>query len=146
MRRPWLLLALPFLLFATGAAPAQTMSYTQAIDMLAKACGADIDKYCKDAPLGGGRIESCFATNAAKISAGCKQASARAYASIGKRIAAQKNIVRVCSGDISRFCGEIAPGDANVLNCMLKVRPNLIGKECNQTLTDTGWRSERVQQ
>lgn len=146
MRRPYFLLALPFLMLGTGAAPAQTLSYTQAIDLLAKACGADIKKYCKNVPLGGGRIQACFEQHRAQISASCKQTSARVYASIAKRVAAQNNIVRICSGDISRFCGQVVAGDANILNCMLKIKPSLIGRECNQTLTDTGWRSERVQQ
>ena len=146
MRRLHFLLAALVLLGGTATAAAQTLSYTQAIDQLAKACRADLEKHCKNVPLGGGRIRACFETHKAQISANCMQTSARVYASIARRVEAQKNIVRICDLDIKRICGGIVPGDANILNCMLEAKPSFISAQCNQTLTDTGWRTERVQQ
>lgn len=146
MRRLYLLFAASFLLCGTAAASAQTLSYTQAIDQLAKACRADLEKHCKNVPLGGGRIRACVEAHKAQISANCKETSARIYASIARRVEAQNNIVRICDLDIKRICGGIVAGDANILNCMLEAKPSFISAACNQALTDTGWRTERVQQ
>jgi hypothetical protein len=40
----------------------------------------------------------------------CQQTRSEVYASIGRRIAAQRNIGDVCSADINRLCG-VAPVD-----------------------------------
>jgi len=146
MRRLYPLLAVSFMLCGPATASAQTLSYTEAIGQLARACRADLEKHCKNVPLGGGRIRTCFEAHKAQISANCRQTSARVYASIARRVEAQNNIVRICDLDIKRICGGIVPGDANILNCMLEAKPSFISQQCNQTLTDTGWRTERVQQ
>jgi hypothetical protein len=67
-------------------------------------------------------------------------------ASIARRVAAQRDITRICNRDILKFCGSVTPGDANILSCMMAVRPSAISPQCNQAFTDTGWRTETVQQ
>jgi len=126
------------------ASTAQTLSYADAIQQLAAACGADIGKYCKGVELGGGQIKACLDAN--PISAQCQQAQTRVYASIARRVAAQRDIVKICGPDIDRFCGSVVAGDANILNCMKGIKPSLISQQCNQAFTDTGWRTERAQQ
>jgi hypothetical protein len=125
---------------------AQTLSYADAIQQFAAACDADIRKHCKGIELGGGRIRACLDANQGAISAQCQQARSRIYASIARRVAAQRDITKICASDILRFCGSVTPGDANILNCMMAVSPSAIGRQCNQAFNDTGWRTETVQQ
>jgi hypothetical protein len=125
-------------------AMAQTMSYADAIDQLAVACRADLQKYCKGVELGGGRLKDCLDAHQTVVSARCQQTRAQVYASIGRRIAAQRNIGDVCSADINRLCG-VAPVDNNLVVCLLGVAPSAVSPACNQAFTDTGWRTERAQ-
>ena len=70
-----LLAVLTLVALSWGAtqAPAQTIGYADAIDRLAVACKADIDKFCKSEPLGGGRVQRCL--DQAAVSPGCRAAS-----------------------------------------------------------------------
>ena len=49
-------LGLSILACSAGTAPAQTIGYADALGQLGTSCGAEIAKYCKNEPLGGGRI------------------------------------------------------------------------------------------
>jgi hypothetical protein len=128
---------------ASGPAMAQTLSYADAIDRLAAACRVDLQKYCKGVELGGGRLKACLDSHQNVVSARCQQTRAQVYASIGRRVAAQRSIGDICSADINRLCG-VAPVDANLVTCLLGVAPSAISPACNQVFADTGWRTERA--
>lgn len=132
----WLVLA------AVLPVNAQTMSYADAISQLATACRNDIAKYCKGVPLGP-RLKTCFDTNEARMSPQCQQTRGVVYTSISRRAAAQRNIGDVCSADIARLCGT-SYADAHLVECLLSVSPAAMSQQCNQTFTDTGWRTERA--
>lgn len=131
-------------LAAVFPATAQTMSYAEAIEHLASDCRSDIAKFCKGVPLGP-RLKSCFDTNGARMSAKCQQTRGMVYASISRRAAAQRSIGDVCSADIARLCGT-SHADAHLVECLLSVSPAAMSPQCNQTFTDTGWRTERARQ
>ncbi len=144
IRRAALVLALPVLLGGIDPSSAQTMSYADAISQLASACRNDIAKFCKGVPLGP-RLKQCFDANGARMSTQCQQSGAAVYASIQRRAAAQRNIGEVCSADIARLCGT-SYADAHLVECLLATSPSAISPNCNQTFTDTGWRTERARQ
>ena len=128
-----------------GAAAAQTMSYAEAIDQLAAACGRDVAKYCKGVELGGGKLRACLDQHQNVVSPQCQQTRAVVYASISRRSAAQRDIGNICEPDILRLCGT-SHADAHLVECLLSVSPAAISPACNQAFTDTGWRTERAQQ
>jgi len=134
----WLVLAAVF------PANAQTMSYADAIGQLAAACKNDIARYCRGVPLGP-RLKTCFDTNEARMSPQCQQTRGMVYTSISLRAGAQRNIGDVCSADIARLCGT-SHADAHLVECLLSVSPAAMSSQCNQTFTDTGWRTERARQ
>jgi hypothetical protein len=144
MRRISFVVALSFLIGGGGAASSQTLSYAEAISQLAAACRNDIAKYCRGVPLGP-RLKACFDTNQAVMSPQCQQTRAAIYASIARRAAAQRDIGDICSADISRMCGT-SYADANLVTCLQNVSPMAMSPQCNQTFTDTGWRTERARQ
>jgi OmpA-OmpF porin, OOP family len=129
---------------AVVPATAQTMSYADAIDQLAAACRNDIAKYCRGVPLGP-RLKDCFDANQARMSPQCQQTRGVVYASIARRAAAQRDIGDICSADINRMCGT-SHADAHLVECLLSVSPAAMSPQCNQTFTDTGWRTERARQ
>jgi hypothetical protein len=75
----------------------------------------------------------------------CERTRAVVYTSISRRAAAQRNIGDVCGADIARLCGT-SYADAHLVECLLSVSPAAMSQQCNQTFTDTGWRTERARQ
>jgi hypothetical protein len=122
----------------TGAARADTISYADAITVLAKDCGADIKKLCKGLNLGNNRIADCLAQNTAKVSPTCTSTLAGVAASIQKREQAQSSYKKVCAGDMARRCNGVK-GDGYILACLIKT-PKSVGAQCNQIISDAGWR------
>jgi Cysteine rich repeat len=144
-RQAFVLLALSLLICGIGPAAAQTMSYADAVDQLAAACRTDLAKYCKNVELGNGRLRACLDAHQNVVSPRCQQTRAMVYASIARRAAAQRDIGRICDADIERLCGT-SHADAHLVECLLSVAPTAMSPACNQTFTDTGWRTERAQQ
>lgn len=138
-------LAIGFLLGGIAAAAAQTMSYADAVDQLAAACSTDLGKYCRGVELGNGRLRGCLDAHQNVVSPRCQQTRIAVYASITRRAAAQRDIGRICDADIERLCGT-SHADAHLVECLLSVSPAALSPACNQTFTDTGWRTERAQQ
>jgi hypothetical protein len=139
-----LICALWLVLAAVFPVNAQTMSYADAIAQLAAACKNDIAKYCKGVPLGP-RLKECFDANGPRMSPQCQQTRGVVYTSISRRAAAQRNIADACSADIPRLCGT-SYADAHLVECLLSVSPASMSPQCNQTFSDTGWRTERARQ
>jgi len=125
-------------LTASGPASAQTISYAQSVDVLAKACGADIGKYCKGINLGNGMF-TCLDKHEAKVSQNCKVTAVATMASLNKRAAAQAAVPELCKSDIRRFCKEYDAGNGRILRCLLK-NTNKLDGPCGQSITDAGWR------
>ncbi|MBA5778793.1 hypothetical protein H2509_16835 [Stappia sp. F7233] len=122
-----------------GAASAETIGFAEAIKILGASCGADIEKYCKNVNLGGGRIQQCLVENEAKVSAQCKTDYAGVFALLQQRFAAQAAVEKVCNRDTQQYCKLTKPGKGNILKCLLKAEPSVSAK-CNQAITDAGYR------
>ena len=140
MKQYWLAvpIILAGLIFALPAR-AQTMSFADAAEVLVAACGADIDKYCKNVNLGGGKIKACLERNSAKVAAGCKSSAAQAFASLQRRAQARIDVLRVCDRDAARLCQGVQRGDGQILECMIMAR-RAVSPPCNQAITDAGYR------
>lgn len=121
------------------SALAETISFAEAYDRLAKSCGSDIEKLCANAELGGGEVRACLNKNQARVSAGCKATSAEVFASLERRINAQRIAAKVCERDIGRFCRGVQPHDGYQLQCLLTAS-KVISVDCQEIITDAGWR------
>jgi OmpA-OmpF porin, OOP family len=116
----------------------QTIGYAEAVGQLGASCGADIDKLCKKANLGGGRIQQCLEQNQASVSPQCKSSVAAMTALLNKRAVARASVARICDSDIRRFCPGIQAGDGNLMECFYKARRNVSAK-CQQAVADAGF-------
>ena len=123
------------------AAPASaaTISFADAMSVMARDCGADVQKYCKGVPLANNGVGQCLVANQAKVSPVCIQTLAAVRASLAARIAAQDNVLKVCRGDANRRCQGVVQSDAHTLDCLLKAA-NTVSKKCNAAITNAGWR------
>ncbi len=144
-RQASVFLAVSFLIGGICAAAAQTLSYADAVDQLAAACRTDLAKYCKGVELGNGRLRACLDAHQNVVSPRCQQTRVMVYASIARRVAAQRDIGRICDADIERLCGT-SHADAHLVECLLSVSPAAMSPACSQAFSDTGWRTERAQQ
>ena len=123
------------------AAPASaaTVSFADAMSIMARDCGKDVQKYCKGVPLANNGVGNCLIQNQAKVSPVCIQTLAAVRASLAARIEAQDNVLKVCRGDANRRCSGVVNSDAHTLDCLLKAA-NTVSKKCNAAITNAGWR------
>ena len=126
------------LLAMTGLAEAQTISFADAVTVLAKECGADIKKHCAGVNLGDNAIQHCLAKHSAQVSPGCTSTLDTVTASISKRLAAQASVMKVCEHSAAQYCKGVK-GEAHILTCLLKTE-RVDNAKCNQAITDAGWR------
>jgi len=117
---------------------ADTISYADAVTTLAKECGSDIKKVCGRENLGNGRIQACLGKNATKVSPTCTSTLGSVMTSIAQRQEAQASVFKVCEHDISQYCNSVK-GDGNILSCLIETK-RVDNRECNQAITDAGWR------
>lgn len=117
----------------------QTIGYAEATDMLASACGKDIETLCKGVNLGNGRIKACMQRNNARVSRTCRETAAKAFALIEKRAAARVAVLKLCDADAQRLCGGVQRGDGQILECMLLAQ-KAVTPRCNQAISDAGYR------
>ena len=127
-----------FAMFA-GPAPAATISFADGMSVLARDCGADVQKHCKGVPLANNAVGNCLIQNQAKVSPVCIQSLAAVRDSIAQRLQAQKDVLKVCRGDANRRCQGVVQSDAHTLDCLLKAA-NHVSKKCNAAITNAGWR------
>jgi len=127
-----------FLIFA-GGAQAATVSFADAMSIMARDCGKDVQTYCKGVPLANNGVGQCLVQNQAKVSPVCIQTLAAVRASLAARIAAQDDVIKVCRGDANRRCQGVVNSDAHTLDCLLKAA-NHVSKKCNAAITNAGWR------
>ena len=125
-------------LFAASA-QAATVSFSDAMSIMARDCGKDVQTYCKGVPLANNGVGQCLVANQAKVSPVCIQTLAAVRASLAARIAAQDDVLKVCRGDANRRCQGVVKTDAHTLDCLLKAA-NHVSKKCNAAITNAGWR------
>ncbi len=131
--------ALVAFLTLTAAGWADTISYADAVTVLAKDCGS--------------RHQEVLQWREPWTAAGSRPASKRTYqrfpqsalrrlasvlTSIAQRQEAQASVFKVCQHDVSQYCNSVK-GDGNILSCLVETK-RVDSKACNQAITDAGWR------
>jgi hypothetical protein len=119
-----------------GAAQAQTISFADAMTVLARDCGADVKKFCNGLNLGNNEIRNCLEGH--KVSPQCTASLASVTASIEQRLAAQASAFKVCATNANQHCKGVK-GEVHILQCLIKTE-RIDSAKCNQAITDAGWR------
>jgi hypothetical protein len=81
-------------------------------------CAPDIEKFCKDVPIGGGRIQACLEKHEKELSPEC----AARHQDLEKEMGA---LAATCRYDISRFCWDVSPGRGRIARCLEAHRSDL---------------------
>ena len=117
---------------------AQSIGYADALGVLGKNCGRDIEKFCKTVNLGGGRVTQCLAQNEAAVSGSCKASYVQMEALLTTRARARALVLQVCDVDIRRLCPGVQQGDGNLMECFYKAKRN-VSPQCQKTVADAGF-------
>ena len=89
-------------------------------------CADDIDKFCKGIKPGGGRLLNCLKSHETELTEVCRGKVRELQGII-------KGAEEACSGDISKFCREIQPGEGRILKC-LREHDKEISSSCSAKL------------
>ncbi len=104
-----------FVVWGHGSASAQ-----------ASPCAADVQKFCKDIPAGGGTRYQCLKDHEKDLSDACK----KHVADMGQKV---RGVRAACWDDIDRVCGEVEPGRGRVYQC-LREHENELSEPCKAAL------------
>lgn len=92
----------------------------------ADACGADVEKYCKDVPVGGGRRYRCLKEHEKELSEPCR----KHIADVKGRA---RGIHEACWDDVGRLCSDVRRGGGRILQC-LKDHESELSDPCKAAL------------
>jgi hypothetical protein len=125
------------LLMTAQPGSSQTMSFGDAVEVWALACGKDVDTYCKGVKVGNNAMTDCLAGKASPI---CQSATAAFIGNMNARFAAQAQAQKTCRNDVKRLCSGIREGQARVLRCLMrKANFKAASVPCKNTLQAAGW-------
>jgi hypothetical protein len=94
------------------------------------ACMADYMRFCRDVPMGGGRIMRCLSRHADVVSQPCFQAL-----TVWGLTAA--NSFKMCLPDVDRLCAQVPPRSGHALACLLE-NTDKLSSACRDSLADQG--------
>jgi hypothetical protein len=136
--------ALSLMLFAAvvAATPAaaETMSFENAVAILAESCGKDIDANCHGLSLDATRLKECLSRNQDSVSPQCRADSVKAFDAIQKRVAARNAVGKLCEREKQKVCAETQGKPGETIACLLKAPPRGVSVGCSQALTQAGYR------
>jgi len=107
------------------------------VEAVLGSCKPEIENYCNQVTLGGGRLLACFYAHEDKLSAGCSYALYRAATTLEQMVSAFGYVAAACEIDINNLCVDVAPGEGRVLDC-LQEHSECIRDECSEALSDLG--------
>jgi hypothetical protein len=125
---------------ASPAMSAETMSFENAITILADSCGKDIDANCFGVNLDAQRLRECLSRNQDVVSPQCRADYFRAFDAISKRISARTAVGKLCEREKTKICADTQGKPGETIACLLKAPPRGVGYGCSQALTQAGYR------
>jgi hypothetical protein len=120
-------------------AAAETMSFGDAIGMLAKSCGTEIVANCRGVNPDSTRLKECLSRNRDVLSQQCQSAYLAAFDAIQKRVAARVTVANACTREIVKVCGGSTKETSKSIPC-LTTTPKGISNNCLKAIDDAGYR------
>jgi hypothetical protein len=120
-------------------AAAETMSFGDAIGMLAKSCGAEIVANCRGVNPDTTRLKECLSRNRDALSPQCQSDYLAAFDAIQKRITARVAVANACGREIVKVCGGSTKETSKSIPC-LTTTPKGISNNCLKAVDDAGYR------
>src|ERR1700679_2786508 len=123
-----------------SAAMPETMSFENAIAILAESCGKDIDANCLGVNLDAPRLKECLYRNQDSVSQQCRADYVRAFDAIQKRVAAHGAVGKLCLREKQKLCADATAKPGETIDCLLKAPTRGFSVACNKALTEAGYR------
>ena len=126
------------LLTGPSLAAAETMSFGDAVAMLAKGCGTDIVSYCRGVNLDANRLKECLSRNQDVTSAQCKSTYLQALDAINKRVAARVTVANACTREIVKICHGSTKETSKSVPCLMTASG--VSRNCTAAMVDAGYK------
>lgn len=104
---------------------------------LIRNCGTELKTYCDDVTVGGGRKVACLYAYNDRLTVRCALTLHKATVHAERAMAAMRNVVSQCLGDVDRFCAGIIPGKGRIALCLLANKPSL-SRGCRRAISPLG--------
>jgi hypothetical protein len=117
--------------------PTPSVSFTESLDMLAAACGKDIDTNCAGVNLGGNRLKNCLSRNQATLTVACRDTYGKVFNMIDRRAQTRNGLLKQCEADAKKLC-PVQKDDGAVIECLLSAKR--LGWRCSQAMTQANFR------
>ncbi|KAL6765630.1 hypothetical protein V8C86DRAFT_2455912 [Haematococcus lacustris] len=100
---------------------------------LATACSADRQAYCANVPPGSARVIRCLMEARGRLSAHCKAVLFDEEVRFSSNIDFQYPMKKACTAEMSRFCKDVAHGDAQMIRCLQQNKhQQVFSKACRE--------------
>jgi hypothetical protein len=125
-------------LVAPSLAAAETMSFGDAIGLLAKSCGAEIVANCRGVNPDSLRLKECLSRNRDVLTPQCQSDYLVVFDAIQKRIAARVTVANACRAEIVKLCNGSTKETSKSIPC-LTTAPK-VGANCTRAMGEAGYR------
>jgi hypothetical protein len=119
-------------------AAAETMSFGDALGMLAKSCGAEIVANCRGVNPDPLRLKECLSRNRDVLTPQCQTDYLGVFDAIQKRIAARVTVAGACRTEIVKLCNGSTKETSKSIPC-LTTAPK-VGVNCIKAMGEAGYR------
>jgi len=126
-----LLTVLSLAVLGAAGAMAQETPTEKAIE----ACQPEIEAYCDQVTLGGGRLLACLYAHEDKISGRCSWLLYEGIPELEQLIAAATHLTDECWDDLEKHCKDVEMGKGRIGTCLLEHRSE-VSEGCDQAIDD----------
>ena len=126
------------LLFGTSLlVPLQIQAQEGPVEVIAKGCEQELEKFCSAVTPGEGRVLACLFAHGDQLSGACEFALYDAAAQLERAVAALSYVANECDEDLDSLCASVETGEGRLLACLQENEAKVSGR-CNRALSDVG--------
>jgi OOP family OmpA-OmpF porin len=91
----------------------------KAMKIMGDGCSKEVNSFCAQAPLGGGRVMNCLFDHESQLSSGCKTAIGEGESTIEAALGDANFFGANCAADMQRLCPGVVAGGGRLLACLM---------------------------
>jgi len=91
----------------------------EAVKIMGDGCSKEVNTFCAEVPLGGGRVMNCLFDHESQLSSGCKQAIDQGQSTIEAALGDANFFGANCAADMQRLCPGVVAGGGRLLACLM---------------------------
>lgn len=91
----------------------------KAVKTMGDGCSKEVNSFCAQVPMGGGRVMNCLFDHESQLSSGCKQAINEGESTIEAALGDANFFGANCADDMQRLCPGVVAGGGRLLACLM---------------------------